>query len=389
MKTLKDLDLAGKTVLVRVDYNVPVQDGEVGDLLRIEASLPTLKYLHEQNCRQVLISHLGRPEGRVDPKYSLKPVAAKLAELMDHEIRFASDCVGDEVAAQVKALPEHGMILLENLRFHPEEEANDPGFAAQLASLGEVFVQDGFAVVHRAHASTSGVAKLLPSGAGLLLEKEVKTITQALSDPKRPLVAIIGGAKVSDKIEVIETFIKRVDHLIIGGAMANTFLGAQGIKMGKSLHESDQFATARRLIDLAQQQKVDLVLPRDVIVAKEISAAASARDANLDTVAEDDYILDLGPKSVLAMANTLAEAQTVIWNGPLGYTEYPQFRNASQKVAELIIDSGAHSIIGGGDTAAFVDAAGLHNKFSWVSTGGGASLELMAGKSLPGVEALG
>lgn len=388
MKTLRDIDVTGKRVLVRVDYNVPLKEGDVGDPLRLEASFPTLRYLLERGCSLVLISHLGRPEGEPNSKYSLAPVARKVSELLGHPVDFLPDCVGEEVHAEVSRLQAGDVVLLENLRFHPEEEANEEGFAQELSRLGEIFVQDGFAVVHRAHASTQGVAKLLPSVAGLLVEKEVKTITAAIKNPKRPLVAIIGGAKVSDKIEVVEKFIETVDQLIIGGAMANTFLGSQGFKMGRSLHEQDQFPTAERLLKLAGERGLEVFLPKDVVVAREIAADAAAHDANLEDVSADDYILDLGPKSVLSLAPALAAACTVIWNGPLGYTEYPQFRNSSQKVAEMIIDSSAHSIIGGGDTAAFIDEAGLHNKFSWVSTGGGASLELISGKELPGLAVL-
>jgi phosphoglycerate kinase len=386
-KTIRDIDLANKTVLVRVDFNVPVKDGEVGDELRIAAALPTLRYLHEQNCRQVLISHLGRPEGKSDPRYSLRPVAQKLSELMQHEIGFVPDCVGSEVEQAVKALPEHGMILLENLRFRLDEEKGDDELGEQLAKLGQVFVYDAFAVAHHAGALTSSIAERIPAVAGLLLEREVDTISAALESPRRPLLAVIGGAKVGGKIDVLSNLIAKSDTLFIAGAMANTFLAAQGRQVGKSIQEPEEYETAKKVMAAAEEAGIRLFLPGDVAVADKINPAASARKIAINEVGESDYILDVGPQTIEAVFGD-KQYGTVIWNGPLGYTEIPQFAEGSRLLAEKIIASGAHSIVGGGDTAAFVDEAGLHDKFSFVSTGGGASLELMAGKALPGVAAL-
>lgn len=389
-QTVKDIDLAGKTVVVRVDYNVPVEpDGSIGDLYRVEASLPTLKYLIEQKCKLVLISHLGRPEGKVDPKFSLKPVSAKLSEMIGQPVEFAEDCVGPKAEQAVKSLQPGGILLLENLRFHPEEEANDEGFAKQLASLGEVFVQDGFAVVHRAHASTSGITKFLPSVAGLLLEKEVTTIAQAMENPKRPLVAILGGAKVSDKIELIEKFMTIAQTVIIGGAMANTFFKAQGHDIGKSIYEAESVDEAKKLMASAEQKGVSLHFPsEDMGVGQALEADTARSDKTLDQIDASDYILDIGPKAAAAINDLVKGAGSVIWNGPFSMIEFKNFRSGSLALANAVIDSGAQSLIGGGDTAAFLDENHLIDKFGWVSTGGGASLELMAGKPLPGVDAL-
>jgi phosphoglycerate kinase len=387
LKTVRDLDVKNKKALVRVDYNVPISGGVVGDTLRIEASFDTIRYLLEQGCSIILMSHLGRPDGKPDPALSLAPVARKASEMLGRQIMFVPEATGSQAEAAADALQPGEIILLENLRFHAEEEANDAGFAKQLASLGEVFVDDAFAAIHRAHASTVGVTSYLPSAAGLLVEKEVVHITGALEHPKKPLVAVVGGAKVSSKIEVLDNLMKYVDRLVIAGAMANTFLGAQGHSVGKSKHEPDCFDTALKIMKQAEEERVELILPEDLLVAKSLEHGPT-QVVDIQGVAEDDYIVDLGLKTVAKVLNPLDFHGTIIWNGPLGITEVPEFSHNSRLLADNIIESGADSIIGGGDTAAFVDEAGLHDKFTWVSTGGGASLELMAGRELPGLKVL-
>lgn len=387
-QTVRDLDVKNKRIFVRVDYNVPVKDGEVGDTLRIKASFETLNYLLEQGCSLVLASHLGEPKAGPDPKLSLKPVAAKASELLDKPIKFVADCVGSEVEAAVAALKPGELLLLENLRFNPGETANDDAFARQLAKLGEAYVDDAFAVAHRAHASVATTPKYLPAAAGFLLEHEVDTITAAVEDPKRPLIAVIGGAKISSKIEVLSNLLTKVDGLVIVGAMANTFLAAAGQPVGQSLFEKDQIETAKKIVNQAAAAKVKLILPADVVVTKKVEAGQPTRTIDPAAVAADDIIADLGPKTLAAAAGLIKTAGTVIWNGPVGVAEVPEFAAGTKALADAIIAAPAKSIIGGGDTAAYVDTAGLHDKFDLVSTGGGASLELMAGKPLPAVEAL-
>lgn len=387
-QTVRDIDIKNKRVLVRVDYNVPVKNNVVGDTLRIEASFETIRYILAQGCSIVLMSHLGRPDGQVDPQYSLGPVATKTAELLGQPVGFVDDCIGPEVEAKVKSLQPGQILLLENLRFHPEEEANDESFAKNLAAWGEVYVDDAFAAIHRAHASTVGVTKFLPAVAGLLVEREVDTISMALDKPKRPLVAVIGGAKVSTKIEVLNNLLPKVDALFVGGAMANTFLAAEGLPVGKSLYEPDFTDTAKQLVQTAEDHNVDLMIPHQLVVSKSFETAKDVRTVAADQVSNDDFIMDLGPQFAAALAEELAPGGTVIWNGPVGLFEIDKFALGSRAVAEAICASGAKSIVGGGDTAAFVDESGMHDQFGWVSTGGGASLELMSGKALPGVEAL-
>lgn len=387
LKTVRDLKVKKKTVLVRVDYNVPLSSGIVGDPLRIQASFETIHYLLERRCKIILISHLGRPKGKPDPELSLAPVARKASELLGHPITFVPDCVGPQAQAAARDLGEGEIILLENLRFHKEEEANDPAFAKQLSDLAEVYVDDAFAAIHRAHASTVGVTADLPSAAGFLVEKEVSTIVGAYQHPVKPLVAVIGGAKVSTKIEVLDNLIKHANKLVIGGAMANTFLAALGHPIGKSLVEPEFYDEVKRIMKDAEQEGVEVILPEDVIVAKS-KDAGPGHVVDVDGVGKSDLIVDLGPKTVSHMLNPFEFHGSVIWNGPLGVTEVPDFAHGSRLLADNIIESGAKSIIGGGDTAAFVDDAGLHDKFTWVSTGGGASLELMAGGELPGLKVL-
>lgn len=396
---MRDVPLDGKTVLVRADYNVPQNaDGSIANDFRIKSSLPTIKKLLERRCKVVIISHLGRPEGR-EAKYSLEIVAERLAELLDSPVEFVDDCVGDLVKMRVKRAAANSVTLLENLRFYKEEEANDYNFARRLArdSGAQYFVQDGFGVVHRAHASTSAITQLLPSVAGLLLEKEVTMILGAMQRPKRPLLAVLGGAKVSDKIGVIDALIDVADQIIIGGAMANTFLAADGISVGKSKVETDQFDMVKKIqkhvIDKvgANAARNYMILPSDVAVSGTISEKSRRRVVAVDAIADDDLALDIGDKTIERFARAVTRAQTVIWNGTMGMAEINAFAHGSARLAlEIAEHPEVTSIIGGGDTADFVlnwDARG-GGSFSHVSTGGGASLELMAGDKLPGIEAL-
>lgn len=397
-RTVKDVPIDHKTVLVRADYNVPLQkDGTISDDLRIKASLPTLEYLLKHHCKVVIISHLGRPEGR-DASQSLEPVAQRLSELLGKNVIFVEDCIGDKVVQAVKKAPSNSVILLENLRYYPEEEANDAKFAKNIAkSTGaRYFVQDGFGVVHRAHASTDAITQCIPSVAGLLLKREYTTISNAMEHPKRPLVAVMGGAKVSDKITVIEKFVHIADRIVIGGAMANTFLSYKGHDMGGSKVEAGQEKTLDGIYKAAHEKLEGsiedfIILPTDVAVAHDATETATRRNIQLGTVGLQDKALDIGDASIERMANEVKKAKTVIWNGTLGYAELPEFAHGSARLAlTLAANPEITSIIGGGDTADFVlkwDGEG-GKSFTHVSTGGGASLELMAGKKLPGVECL-
>ncbi len=386
-KTIRDISLSGRRVLVRVDFNVPLTDGEVADDFRIKSALPTILYLLEHNCRVVLISHLGRPDGR-DTKLSLKPVAVRLAKLLKQEVVFAADCVGEVAETAVQKLEPGGVVLLENLRFHPEEKANDATFAKQLASLAEIFVDDAFAAMHRAHASTVGVAGDLPAVAGFLAEREVKEITHVMEHPKRPVVAIIGGAKISTKIELLDNLLAKVEVLAIGGAMANTFLAAQGYEVGRSVYEPDQVTTASRIMRAADERGVNLILPTDVITTDRLDAQGRAHHKPPLDVTKSEMIADVGPKTVDQIAAPVALASTVIWNGPLGLAEFSQFAQSSIKLAKIIARAPAYSLIGGGDTASFLRHHHLEKDFNFISTGGGATLELLSGKKLPGWEVL-
>ncbi len=397
-KTIRDVPLEGTTVLLRADYNVPLKaDGTIHDDFRIRASLPTVRRLLKDGCKVVIIAHLGRPEGR-DPKLSLEPAAQRLAELLKEPVRFVDQTVGDKVRMAVKRAPSRGVVVLENLRFHTEEEANDESFAQKLArdTGARYFVQDGFGVVHRDHASTAAITLFLPSVAGLLLEKEYVSIIGAMKHPKRPLVAIMGGAKVSDKIQVVDELVGVADTLLIGGAMANTFLAARGHIVGASKYEDDQVDVIKAIYE-AVDEKVGsgaenefLRLPTDVAVAKGIDDPAGHRVVAVDSVEQDDKILDIGPETIAAYVDAIGTAGTVIWNGTLGYAELAVFAKGSAAIAEALASSDVESIIGGGDTADFV----IHwdkkkgDSFSHVSTGGGASLELMAEGRLPGIEHL-
>lgn len=397
--TIRDIPIDNHTVLVRTDYNVPLNDkGEIGDDLRIRASLPTLRYLLDHHCKIVIISHLGRPESK-QKKYSLEPVADRLAKLLKRDVRFVPDTIGDRVYQAVKRAPGTSITMLENLRFYPEEEADDFDFASKIAkSTGaRYFVQDGFGVVHRAHASTHAITMYIPSVAGLLLEHEYTTITEAMDSPKRPFIAVMGGAKVSDKIPVIERFVEIADKIIIGGAMANTFLAHRGISVGASKVEADQgqildkiYAKAKEKVDEEHVNEF-IILPTDVAVADKIDATSDRRVVAVSDIAGSDIVLDIGDKTIERVVATVEPARTVIWNGTLGYAELPEFAHGSARLAlALATQSKTTSIIGGGDTADFVIKWDGQDgtSFTHVSTGGGASLELMAGEHLPGIESL-
>ncbi|MGZ6388327.1 MAG: phosphoglycerate kinase [Ktedonobacterales bacterium] len=390
--TVRDVDVRGKRVLERVDFNVPLDDGgQITDDTRIRASLPTIRYLLDDGAALILMSHLGRPKGQRNLKYSLRPVAERLSELLGRPVTLAPDSVGPDVEAQARALKPGDVLLLENLRFHPEEEANDPAFAKQLASLGEIYVNDAFGTAHRAHASTEGVAHDLPAVAGFLMEKELTFLGGALENPKRPLVAIIGGAKVSDKIAVIDRLIDLADAILIGGGMANTFFKANGLFVGDSLVEDDKLDEARRLMAKAQAAGKRFVLPVDVAVADRFAPDAERTLTTPDAVPEGWRILDVGPQTLVAFGEVLADAQTIIWNGTLGVAEFPAFAQGTNALINLLVErteQGAITIIGGGDSAAAVEAAGAADKVTHVSTGGGASLEFLEGRVLPGVAAL-
>lgn len=387
-KTLKDVDLTGKRVLVRVDFNVPLEEGRITDDTRIRAALPTIKYLQEQQAKIILVSHLGRPKGQVNPKYSLAPVAQALEELLGQPVIFSQKVTGAAVEEKARNLQPGQVMLLENVRFLPGEEKNDPQVAKELASLAEIFVNDAFGTAHRAHASTAGVADYLPAVAGMLLEKEIQVMGDALADPKRPFIAILGGAKVSDKIGVIKNLLTKVDHLIIGGGMANTFLKAQGYNVGKSLLEEDKVSLAQELLSEAQAKGVAVHLPEDVVVAPSLEQPDARQEVAVDAVAEDRMILDIGPATARRFQEIIQTARTVVWNGPMGVFEVDAFAKGTEAVAKAMAQVDGVTIIGGGDSVAAVEKVGVGDKMTHISTGGGASLEFLEGKELPGVAAL-
>jgi len=391
--TLDDLDLSGKRVLTRVDLNVPMADGRVTDATRLERLAATVGDLCRAGARVVLLSHFGRPKGKRVPEMSLRPIVGPLAEAVGiPEIAFAEDCIGDAAAAAVNALENGQVLLLENVRFHPGEEANDPAFAREMAALGDVYVNDAFSAAHRAHASTEGLAHLLPAAAGRLMQAELEALTAALEHPARPLVALVGGAKVSTKLELLSHLVARVDALIIGGGMANTFLHAKGIKVGKSLCEKDLSDTARAVMDAAEKAGCEILLPEDVVVAAEFAAGAASETVPVDAVPDDRMILDIGPESAHALAGRLVAARSLVWNGPLGAFEIEPFDRGTTEVAKaaaaLTQKGSLLSVAGGGDTVAALAHAGVVDRFSYVSTAGGAFLEWLEGKELPGVAAL-
>lgn len=388
-KTVRDLDVAGKKVLVRVDFNVPLNDkGEITDDTRITASLPTIQYLLEQKAAVILMAHLGRPKGQVKPELSLAPVAKHLGKLLGKKILFAPDCVGEAAKAAASKLKAGHILLLENLRFHKEEEKNDMEFAEQLASLADLYVNDGFGVSHRAHASVEGVTHFLPAAAGFLLEKEIQYVGQAVTNPLHPFVAIIGGAKVSDKIGVISNLLDKVDTLLIGGGMANTFLAAQGHKMGKSLVEEDKLELAKELLAKAKKNKVKLLLPTDLVMAAAFAPDAAHVTEGVKHLNQEYMALDIGSETSKAYAEALAEAKMIVWNGPMGVFEMDAFCKGTETVAKAVAKSRAVSIVGGGDSVAAIEKLGLAKRITHISTGGGASLEYLEGKVLPGVAAL-
>jgi phosphoglycerate kinase len=384
-KTVKDISVKDKRVLLRVDFNVPLADGEVSDDTRMRAALPTIQYLLEHGAAVILMSHLGRPKGEIREELRMNPVARRLSELLGQEVTKADDCIGPEVQRAAGALEPGQILLLENLRFHAEEESNDQAFAQQLASLADIYVNDAFGTAHRAHASTSGVPQYLPAVAGLLMERELNFFARVLDSPERPFVAILGGAKISDKIGVIRNLLNKVDLLLIGGAMANTFLKAQGYEVGQSLVEDESLPMARQILEQARGK---LVLPLDVVVGDDFAAAAEAKTVDIEKVPASWRILDVGPRTLNLFQEKLASAKTVVWNGPMGVFEFPKFAVGTITLAKHLAETQATTIVGGGDSIAALKQAGLVDRMSHASTGGGASLELLEGRTLPGVAAL-
>ncbi|MGD0956526.1 MAG: phosphoglycerate kinase [Candidatus Acidiferrales bacterium] len=390
--SIRDLEMTGKRVFIRVDFNVPLENDRVSDNTRIRETLPTLRLAIERGARLVLASHLGRPKGKVDPKYSLVPVAGRLRELLGKHVEFAPDCVGADAEAKSKALKNGDVLLLENVRYHPQEEANDPEFSKQLAALCDgIFVCDAFGSAHRAHASVVGITKFVrQAAAGLLMEKELAYLGKAISNPERPFVSVLGGAKVSDKIEVVQNLMKLADAMLIGGAMAYTFLKSEGKPVGKSLVENDRLDLARGLLDLARSRKFKLLLPVDHVVA-ESPDSTTTKTTDIANIPDGWMGLDVGPKTVALFGQEIAKARTIVWNGPLGMFEKPAFAQGTLGIAKAVAaatKAGATSIIGGGDSVAAVEQARVADQISHISTGGGASLEFLAGEKLPGVEAL-
>ena len=388
--SIRDIDLKGKRVFVRVDYNVPLDDQcAITDDTRICASLPTLQYALDKGARLILTSHLGRPKGKPNPKMSLKPAAERLSKLLGKPVAFAPDCVGPEAEAAAKALKDGEILLLENLRFHPEEEKNDPEFSKKLAALGEVYVNDAFGSAHRAHASTEGITKFLsPCAAGMLMEKELEYLGKAVEHPERPYVAIVGGAKVSDKIDLLQNLLRFADTILVGGAMAYTFLKAQGVDVGASRVEADKLDMAHDMMEFGKRRSVKLGLPSDHVVADKLDASAQAETVETAAIPAGKMGLDIGPATRAEFAKDIAAAKTIVWNGPMGVFEIDQFAQGTLDVARAVANSSAVSIVGGGDSVAAVHKAGVESKISHISTGGGASLEFLSGLKLPGVEAL-
>lgn len=391
--SIRDLDLAGKRVFIRVDFNVPIDAGKVTDDTRIRETVPTLRYAIDRGARLVLAAHLGRPKGKPDPRYTLKPVAARLQEMLGHPVAFAADCVGADAEAQSKALSDGAVLLLENVRYHAEEEANDPEFSRQLAALcDQLFVCDAFGSAHRAHASVVGITKFVrQSAAGLLMEKELEYLGRAISNPEHPFVSVLGGAKVSDKIEVVQNLMKIADSMLIGGAMAYTFLKSQGLPIGKSLVEDDKLDLAREILDQAKARQFRILLPDDHLLARSFDDTSAPILTDIQDTPADRMGFDVGPKTIAKFHAEIAKAKTIVWNGPLGIFEKPAYAQGTLEIARAVAAAtraGATSIIGGGDSVAAVERAGVANQISHISTGGGASLEFLAGEKLPGVEAL-
>jgi phosphoglycerate kinase len=389
--TVRDIDVTGKRVFLRSDLNVPIEDGRITDDTRIRASLPTIIHLLERGAAVIVASHLGRPKGKVNDALRLKPVADRLSALLGRPVRMTGDALGPGVQVAVDKLRPGDLLLLENLRFHPEEEANEAGFSEALAKFADVYVNDAFGAAHRAHASTEGITHFLPSVAGLLMEREVDSLTRLLVRPARPFHSIIGGAKVSGKLEVLEALLARCQAVLVGGGMANTLLAAKGLQLGKSLVEPDQLENAKRLLEHARRKRVRLMLPTDALIAPQIHARAKTQAVRIDAVPKDQMVVDIGPETVRAFTEHLAKAKTVFWNGPMGVFEIPQFANGTNAVADFLAKrttAGVTTVVGGGDSVAAVERAGLADRMTHVSTGGGASLEFLEGKTLPGVAAL-
>ncbi len=386
MQSLEDANLSGKTVLMRVDFNIPMdKDGNIIDDTKIRAALPTIEYVIGQGAKLVVMSHLGRPKGKPEEKYSMKRVAGHLAGLVNTSVKMADDSIGQQVQQAVKELKPGEILVLENVRFHAEEEKNDKEYARQLASLADIFINDAFGSAHRAHASTAGVAEFLPAYAGFLLQSEVSMLRKVLDYPESPRMAILGGAKVADKLGLIENLSEKMDVILIGGGMANTFLKAQGKNIGISKYEPDLVERAGKLLEQAPARKVKILLPVDAVVATEISPEAAGQIVAIDKVPNDCLIVDIGPETIILFAEEIAAARTIVWNGPLGVYEYDQFAQGTREVARAVADSGAVSVIGGGDSAAAVHNMGLESKITHISTGGGATLEFLEGQVLPGV----
>jgi phosphoglycerate kinase len=389
--TIRDFDGAGKRVFVRVDFNVPLADGKVTDDSRIRAALPTITTLLAAGAKVILASHLGRPDGKVQDGLRLRPVGERLSQLLRRTVPVTGDALGVGTEDAVKRMRNGEAILLENLRFHAEEEKNDPGFAAALASYAEVYVNDAFGTAHRAHASTVGIAKLLPAYAGLLMEREIQALSSLLEDPKRPFAAILGGAKVSDKLKVIEHLLTKIDLLILGGGMANTFLLAQGKSVGKSLAEHDRVDDAKRILAAAEERGVRVVLPTDVVIAKEVTRGTEYKTVGTEKFPASWHIVDIGEQSRTAIEEALADVRTVLWNGPLGVFEIPSFAHGTKEIARYLADRADHGVtvvVGGGDSVAAIEQQGLAAKMTHISTGGGASLEFLEGRELPGIAVL-
>lgn len=389
-KTVRDIDVTGKKVLVRCDFNVPLdkETGKITDNRRIRAAIPTIEYLIDHNAKVILCSHLGRPKGEFNLKYSLKPVAEELSKLLGKEVKLAKDVIGEDAEKLTSEIKEGEVVLLENLRFHKEEEENDPEFAKKLASFAEIYVNDAFGTAHRAHASTAGVADYLPAVSGFLIEKELEFLGNALDNPERPFVAILGGAKVSDKIGVIENLLDKVDTLIIGGGMAYTFYKAQGHSIGTSICEEDKIDLANDILNKAKEKNVEILLPIDNHVSAEYSNEAEDKYIDSVEIPEGFMGLDIGPKTIELFKNAIKNAKTVVWNGPLGVTEFSKFEEGTKAIAEALAETEAVTVIGGGDSAAAVEKFGLADKMTHISTGGGASLEFLEGKVLPGIACL-
>lgn len=384
-KTVKDIDLKNKRVLMRVDFNVPMADGKVTDDKRIRAALPTIKYILEQDASLILMSHLGRPKSASDSEFSLRAASETLSALLESPVQMAPDCVGDEVQKMAQALKPKQVLLLENTRYHPEEEKNDLDFAKKLASLGEVYVNDAFGSAHRAHASTEGIARFLPAVSGFLMEQELEYLGRAVANPEHPYIAILGGAKISDKILVVETLLAKCDQLIIGGGMANTFLSAQGLNMQDSLVEKESIETAKNILSKSADK---LILPVDAVIADKFDPEANTQIVDVNAIPAGWRMLDVGPKTIELYKQALSTAKLVVWNGPVGVFEMPKFAEGTFALAKMLAESKATTVIGGGDSASAVKKAGVAKQMTHVSTGGGASLEFLEGKELPGVAAL-